>query len=214
MKVSLGKYCISMIKSIFEILFSIIVLLFLWPIILFSSLLIFIEDFNNPFFIQKRLGKNKRIFNLIKLRTMAIDSPQLGTHEVNKKLYLKSSYLLRKLKIDELPQFINVLTGNMTIVGPRPCLPSQDKLIKERDKKHVFEFTPGITGISQLKGIMMDQEDRQSTLDSLYNKIETKSLYFYLYCIVCTVYKFDRNLSLLNKIITKHTSYDEVSSSP
>ena len=203
-----------MIKRIFEILFSIVVLLTLWPIILLSSLVIFIEDFHNPFFIQKRLGKNRRIFNLIKLRTMAIDSPQLGTHEVNKKLYLKSSFLLRKFKIDELPQFVNVLIGNMTIVGPRPCLPSQDKLIMARNKAHVFKFTPGITGISQLKNIIMDQEDLQSTIDSLYDKIETKTLYFYLYCIACTVYKFDRKLSLLDKIIIKYTNYDEFSSSP
>jgi len=203
-----------MIKRIFEILFSIIVLSLLWPIILMSSLVIFFEDFHNPFFIQKRLGKNKVNFNLIKLRTMAVDSPQLGTHEVNKNLYLKSSFLLRKFKIDELPQFINVLLGNMTIVGPRPCLPSQDKLIKARDKKRVFEFTPGITGISQLKKIMMDQEDIQSTVDSLYGKIETKSLYFYLYCIASTVYKFDRNLSLINNLIKKYTNYNENSSSP
>ena len=203
-RIKLESFYKLMIKRIFEVIFSISILLLTMPIILFSSIIIFFEDFQNPLFIQPRLGKNKKIFSLYKLRTMSLKAPQLGTHEVNSALYLKSSYFIRKLKIDELPQFINVVKGEMSIVGPRPCLPSQNKLVEFRSLKGVFNFHPGITGISQLKNIMMDQEDLQSSIDSLYEKKETKTIYFYLYCMANTAIKFDRELGFLNTIISKN----------
>ena len=135
---------------------------------------------------------------------MSLEAPQLGTHEVDGALYLKSSYFIRKFKIDELPQFFNVLKGEMSIVGPRPCLPSQNKLVDARSKKAVFNFLPGITGISQLKNIMMDQEELQSSIDSLYEKEETKTIYFYLYCMANTAIKIDKKLNFLNNIISKY----------
>ena len=193
-----------MIKRIFEVFFSIFILFLTIPLILVASLIIFFEDFQNPFFLQPRLGKNKKIFMIYKLRTMSPKAPQLGTHEVNSDLYLKSSYFIRKLKVDELPQFFNVLKGEMSIVGPRPCLPSQNNLIDARSMKGVFNFLPGITGISQLKNIMMDQEELQASVDSLYEKEETTTIYFYFYCIANTAIKLDRELKFLNSIISKY----------
>ena len=193
-----------MIKRLFEVSFSIIVVFLSSPIIIIAASIIFLEDFQNPFFSQLRLGKNKKRFFLFKLRTMSIDSPQLGTHEANQDLYLKSSYLIRKLKIDELPQFINVIHGDMSIVGPRPCLPSQKKLVYARDSKGIFKFKPGITGISQLVNIMMDQENLQSSVDCLYSKKETNTIFFYFYCILNTAIRFDREQKYLRKIISKY----------
>ena len=193
-----------MIKRIFEVFFSIFILFLTIPLILVASLIIFFEDFQNPFFLQPRLGKNKKIFMIYKLRTMSPKAPQLGTHEVNSDLYLKSSYFIRKLKVDELPQFFNVLKGEMSIVGPRPCLPSQNNLIDARSMKGVFNFLPGITGISQLKNIMMDQEELQASVDSLYEKEEATTIYFYFYCIANTAIKLDRELKFLNSIISKY----------
>jgi lipopolysaccharide/colanic/teichoic acid biosynthesis glycosyltransferase len=122
-------------------------------------------------------------------------------------MYLKSSKLIRKLKIDEFPQFLNVLIGQMSIVGPRPCLPNQYKLIKERDRMNVFSHKPGITGVTQIKNIMMDQEEKQAKVDSIYNVyfgarsgvVENIKLYFY--CIYRTVLK--GNLSYIDRLIEK-----------
>lgn len=194
-----------MVKRIFEIFFSSIVLLFSFPFIFFFGLLIFFEDFKNPIFIQERLGKNKNTFHIFKLRTMKLNSPNVGTHETNEDMYLKSSKLIRKLKIDEFPQFLNVLIGQMSIVGPRPCLPNQYKLIKERERMNVFSHKPGITGVTQIKNIMMDQEEKQAKVDSIYNeyfgarsdKIENMKLYFF--CILRTVLKGD--LSYIDRLI-------------
>ena len=92
----------------------------------------------------------------------------------------------------------------MTIVGPRPCLPSQNRLIEARISKGVFNFIPGVTGIAQLMNIMMDKEELQSSLDSLYDNKETKSVFFYLYCIINTAYKFDKDLKFLkSKVVNK-----------
>ena len=189
-----------MIKRLFEIIFSLVVLILGSPIILVSSIFIFFEDFHNPFFLQKRLGKDKKVFIIFKLRTMRANVPQVGTHEVSKDLYLKSSKYIRKLKIDELPQFLNVLLGNMTIVGPRPCLPNQSRLIKARDKYKIFKFKPGITGISQLLNIMMDQESIQAKTDSIYLSKKGNDIFFYIYCIANTVFKFDRDLNYLKRM--------------
>ena len=196
-----------MVKRIFEIFFSSIVLLFSFPFMFIFGLLIFFEDFKNPIFIQKRLGKNKNTFHIFKLRTMKLNSPNVGTHETNEDMYLKSSKLIRKLKIDEFPQFLNVLIGQMSIVGPRPCLPNQYKLIKERDRMNVFSHKPGITGVTQIKNIMMDQEEKQAKVDSIYNEyfgagssiVENMKLYFY--CIYRTVIK--GNLTYIDRLIER-----------
>ena len=170
-------------------------------------MIIFFEDFKNPIFIQQRVGKNKKPFKLFKLRTMHESAPNLGTHEVDDSYHLKCSNIIRKFKIDELPQFYNVLIGEMSIVGPRPCLTNQRELIKQREIRNVFSHKPGITGIAQLKGIMMDQAEKQSSIDSKYNdffgnKRNIKSnIYLYFYCIINTVFRFDQKLTYLNKII-------------
>lgn len=197
-----------MVKRIFEIFFSSIVLLFSFPFMLIFGLIIFFEDFKNPIFIQERLGKNKNTFHIFKLRTMKLNSPNVGTHETNEDMYLKSSKLIRRLKIDEFPQFLNVLIGHMSLVGPRPCLPNQYKLIEEREKMNVFSHKPGITGVTQIKNIMMDQEAKQAKVDSIYNvyfgarsnMVENIKLYFF--CICRTVLKGD--LSYIDRLIEKN----------
>ena len=198
-----------MFKRLFEFFFSLIAIIISSPLMLFAMLIIYFEDFKNPIFSQKRIGKRKKIFTMFKLRTMNTDAPNVATHEAKSSLYLKSSTLIRKLKLDELPQFFNVLIGEMSIVGPRPCLPNQSNLIHHREKRGIFDHKPGITGISQLKNIMMDQEEYQSKVDSTYNtyfgkgSCILKNIYFYFYCILNTAIKMDKNLVYLDKIIQK-----------
>ena len=112
-------------------------LILMLPIMVFASLLIFVEDGLPIFFRQERLGKNKKIFTIYKIRTMKNDAPQLGTHAVSKNFLLKIGKFIRKIKLDEFPQLINVVIGDINLVGPRPGLVTQEILSSERDKKNI-----------------------------------------------------------------------------
>ena len=113
--------------------------------------------FDRPFFIQVRAGLNKEPFKLKKYRTLAVSTPSVPTHllkyeNVDSGWYSK---FLRRTKIDELPQVLNVLNGSMSWVGPRPCLPIQSELIALRSKAGLYRLRPGVTGIPQLTGLNM-----------------------------------------------------------
>ena len=138
----------------YDFLIAAIILFFLSPLMIFTLMICFLES-RNPIFVQVRVGKNKKAFKLIKFRTMKSDTPSLASHLVNKRSLTKFGGILRSLKIDELPQLINVLNGEMSLVGPRPCLFNQFELIKLRENYNVFSVKPGITGLSQIKGIDM-----------------------------------------------------------
>lgn len=114
-----------------------------------------IESKGPVFFKQKRIGKNKKEFMIYKFRSMRTDTPKdTPTHLLNDPdMYItKVGRFLRKTSIDELPQIINILKGNMSIVGPRPALWNQDDLIVERDKYNANSIRPGLTGLAQISG--------------------------------------------------------------
>jgi lipopolysaccharide/colanic/teichoic acid biosynthesis glycosyltransferase len=129
-------------------------LLFLWPILLIVSI-IGLFDTGSPIFIQTRVGKNQKQFKLIKFRTMSIETKSVASHLARNASITKLGKFLRKSKIDELPQLINVLKGDMSLVGPRPNLFNQVELIKERDKLGVYSVLPGVTGLAQVQNIDM-----------------------------------------------------------
>jgi len=112
-------------------------------------------DTGSPIFTQNRVGKNKKPFTLIKFRTMSIDTKSVASHLASTTSITKMGGVLRKSKLDELPQLINVLKGEMSLVGPRPCLFNQEELIEEREFRGVFEVLPGITGLAQVNEIDM-----------------------------------------------------------
>ena len=168
----------------FDIFFSIIGLIIFSPIILITIFLS-LFDTQSPFFYQKRVGINKKIFLLIKFRTMRIETPSVGSHLVDKSLITPLGYFLRRTKIDELPQLLNVLNGNMSLVGPRPCLANQRKLILERNKLGVHKVLPGITGLAQLKGINMSTPVLLAKTD--YLMIKKMNLINYFYIILLTL---------------------------
>ena len=154
------------------------VLMLMFPIMVFASLLIFVEDGLPIFFRQERLGKNKKIFTIYKIRTMKNDAPQLGTHAVSKNFLLKIGKFIRKIKLDEFPQLINVIIGDINLVGPRPGLVTQEILSSERDKKNIFNIKPGITGLAQILGYDMSNPKKLSEIDMIYMKKKSKYVNF------------------------------------
>lgn len=135
-------------------------------------------------FFQQRLGKNQRLFTLIKFRTMEINTHSVGTHLVDAKSITKLGHFLRKTKLDELPQLFNVLAGHMSLVGPRPCLLNQTELVEEREKRGVFNVRPGVTGLAQVNDVDMSTPRKLSRYDQLM--INSMSLKLYIKLIITT----------------------------
>ena len=147
-------YC-NYLKRLLDLIFSIILIAVLLPVSLLIMLIIFIDDPGNVFFLQKRVGKNKKIFNLYKFRTMKMSTPHdMPTHLlVNPEKYItRVGKFLRLSSLDELPQLINILKADMSFIGPRPALWNQEDLIKERDKYGANDVMPGLTGWAQING--------------------------------------------------------------
>ena len=154
------------ILRFFDLTIAIIGLIFLAPILLII-IIVGLFDTGLPIFLQKRVGKNMKIFTLIKFRTMHKNTPSVGTHLVNSTSKTKIGDFLRKTKLDELPQLINVVLGHMSLVGPRPCLPNQEELIEERNKRGCYRVPPGITGLAQINEIDMSTPKKLALYDSL-----------------------------------------------
>ena len=168
----------------FDICFSIIGLILFSPIM---SLIFIIGYCKNikPIFKQQRVGYKKKIFIIYKFRTMEIGTKFVATHlhkNINLSFY---NFFLRKSKLDELPQLFNVLKGDMCLVGFRPCLSSQKKLINLRNKYGVFNTKPGITGLAQLLGITMKYPRLVAKLDK--KMINVINLFNYFYYIFKTI---------------------------
>lgn len=158
-------------------------LLLLWPI-LFIVTIIGLFDTGSPIFIQTRVGKHKKPFKLVKFRTMSKDTASVASHLANNAAITKFGGFLRKSKIDELPQLINVLKGEMSLVGPRPNLFNQEELIAERDALGVYDVLPGVTGLAQVQNIDMSTPQLLAQTDK--QMIETLTLGRYFKYILMT----------------------------
>lgn len=169
---------------IFDFLFSFFGLLFLWPILVILYI-IGLFDTGSPIFVQERVGRYKKPFKLIKFRTMHVNTKSVATHLSNQASVTKFGSFLRKSKLDELPQLINVLTGDMSLVGPRPNLFNQTELIEERDKRGVYNVVPGITGLSQINEIDMSTPVELAIKDA--EMIQNLTLSDYFKYILATV---------------------------
>lgn len=144
------------------------------PVIIVAALAIALTSRGSPIFPQARVGCNERPFTCYKLRTMRLGTPNLATHEVTGSAITPVGAFLRRTKLDELPQLWNVLVGDMSLVGPRPCLPQQTELIRHRRAYGVSALRPGITGIAQINAVDMSEPERLACLDSSY--LTTQSL--------------------------------------
>ena len=131
---------------------SIMGLILALPLLVIISFFIYLEDGWPIFFKQKRLGINKEEFMIFKIRTMKKNTPELGTHDVDKSFQLRLGKVIRAIKLDELPQLLSVIKGDMSLVGPRPALFNQSTLIALRKEHGVDKLLPGITGWAQVNG--------------------------------------------------------------
>lgn len=145
----------SVCKRTFDVLLSLTVLAILSPVFLLLSLFIKLDTPGPVLFRQKRIGRGKSEFHILKFRTMKIDAPKdMPTHLLDKpEAYItRAGKFLRKTSLDELPQVFNILKGDMSMIGPRPALWNQFDLIEERDKYKANDVLPGLTGLAQING--------------------------------------------------------------
>ncbi|TEW55724.1 sugar transferase [Psychromonas sp. RZ22] len=152
-------------------------LLLLWPILLIV-VIIGLFDTGSPVFVQTRVGKNQKPFDLIKFRTMTVETKSVASHLASNASITKLGAFLRKTKIDELPQLINVLKGEMSLVGPRPNLFNQEELIKEREALGIYDVLPGITGLAQVQNVDMSTPELLAKTDKQMIDSLTLPLYF------------------------------------
>jgi lipopolysaccharide/colanic/teichoic acid biosynthesis glycosyltransferase len=138
------------------------------PLCLVLMAAIRLESPGSPLFVQNRMGRGLRPFRMLKLRTMYADTEHVASHHVGQDRITRVGRVLRKLKLDELPQVLNVIGGSMSIVGPRPCLPSQTELIDARAARGLFAYRPGVTGPAQLQGVDMSEPVRLAEVEAGY----------------------------------------------
>ena len=176
------------LKRVIDFILSLIGLIVLSPVFIILCIWIRLDSKGPIFFRQKRVGKNKKHFNILKFRTMYIDTPKdMPTHMLsNPDQYItRAGKFLRKTSLDELPQIINILKGEMAIIGPRPALWNQDDLIAERDKYGANDIKPGLTGWAQINGRDELEIDVKASLDGYY--VEHMSFLFDVKCFLGTI---------------------------
>jgi len=167
-----------------DFLFSLFGLILGFPVLLVLYI-IGLFDTGSPIFRQERVGRDKRPFTLVKFRTMSVDTVSVASHLASTSSITKFGLFLRRTKLDELPQLWNVLKGDMSLVGPRPCLFNQEELIVEREQRGVLTVRPGITGLAQVNNIDMSTPELLAETDA--RMLATFSLRDYFRYIVMTV---------------------------
>jgi len=162
---------------LFDVVFSLLGLVLGLPVLLVLWIIGLI-DTGSPIFRQQRVGRNQKPFTLVKFRTMKVDTASVASHLASADAITPFGHFLRRTKLDELPQLWNVLKGEMSLVGPRPCLFNQKELISERDSLGVNTARPGITGLAQVNGIDMSTPKLLAETDNKMLESLTISSYF------------------------------------
>ena len=166
------------VKRILDILLSVFFFILFIPLWIVIPILIKIDSKGRVIYTQKRIGRNSCLFTIYKFRTMKEGTPDIPTDEVDdpKKLVTRLGLFLRRLSIDEIPQLINILKGDMSFVGPRPALHNQDYLISLRKEKGVDRIRPGVTGLAQVNGRDALTIEQKVDFDYKYLKTATFAL--------------------------------------
>ncbi len=189
---SVGGKPLNLMKRIFDLLAGLGLILVLAPLFLLVVLAIRLNSVGPVLFRTQRVGKGNKLFTMYKFRTMRIDTPQVATHLLKEpdQFLTPIGKLLRRTSLDELPQLINVLSGEMSLVGPRPALFNQDDLIALRTAGGVHQLTPGVTGWAQVNGRDELPIPEKVKLDEWY--LKNRSLWLDLKILGMTVFKVIR----------------------
>lgn len=176
-------------KRVLDFIISLFALIILSPLFLIVSVCILISDGSPVFFRQKRVGKNNELFEIYKFRTMKRGTENVASNDLsdaNVKI-TKFGKILRATSIDELPQFLNILNGTMSLIGPRPLIPEETKIRELRQKYNVYSVRPGITGWAQVNGRDNVTAEKKALLDKEY--VEKQSLMFDIKIFFMTIHQ-------------------------
>ena len=176
------------IKRMIDVILSTLAIIILSPVLLILAIAIKLDSPGPVLFKQKRVGKNKELFEIWKFRTMRTDTPSdMPTHMLKDpdQFITKTGKFLRKTSLDELPQIFNIFTGKMSVIGPRPALWNQDDLVAERDKYNANDITPGLTGWAQINGRDELEIPVKAKLDGEY--VKRMSFLFDIKCFFKTI---------------------------
>lgn len=160
----------SIIKRIIDFTASLGVLILLSPIMLITALIIYAQDFHNPIFSHNRVGKDGKAFKFFKFRSMPVNTPNVESHEKEKISITPFGKIIRRTNIDELPQLISILKGDMSLIGPRPPIPSQTDLVEMRRKNGAIQLKPGLTGWAQVNSYDNMPDDVKAAFDGYYRE--------------------------------------------
>ena len=176
-------------KRVLDFIISLFALIILSPLFLIVSVCILISDGSPVFFRQKRVGKNNELFEIYKFRTMKRGTENVASNDLsdaNVKI-TKFGKILRATSIDELPQFLNILNGTMSLIGPRPLIPEETEIRALRQKYNVYSVRPGITGWAQVNGRDNVSAEKKALLDKEY--VEKQSLMFDIKIFFMTIHQ-------------------------
>lgn len=166
-----------MLIRLFDFFLSLLGLLLSFPVLLLLAV-VGLFDTGSPLFWQERVGRNRKPFTLVKFRTMRKDTVSVASHLASADAITPFGLFLRRTKLDELPQLWNVVKGEMSLVGPRPCLFTQEELISERARRGVLAARPGITGLAQVNNIDMSTPKLLAETDQKMLEKLTMGAYF------------------------------------
>ena len=156
-------------KRVFDIIFALIAVVFLSPLLIVITIAIYLQDLGNPFFVQQRIGRSGVLFNMYKFRSMPINTANVPSTQVQKIKITPLGRILRRTNLDELPQLFNIILGDMSIVGPRPAIPSQTRLTALR-RQGALSCRPGLTGWAQINSFDGMSIEEKAKFDNDYAK--------------------------------------------
>jgi lipopolysaccharide/colanic/teichoic acid biosynthesis glycosyltransferase len=172
------------VLRLFDIILSAVGLILASPLLLILTIA-GLFDSGSPLFRQVRVGRHQVLFTLVKFRTMKTDAAHVATHLADASAITPLGRFLRRTKLDELPQLWNVLKGEMSLVGPRPCLLNQQELIDARERLGVFEVSPGITGLAQINDIDMSTPQLLAETDArMLASLGAKDYFRYIFMTI------------------------------
>lgn len=167
-------------KRIIDLAFAVSIITLLGWLLIIIGITVRLQSRGPALFRQVRIGRSQRTFTCFKFRTMYVGTRNVGTHEVSASSVTRLGAFLRRTKLDELPQVLNILMNDMSLVGPRPSLPSQAEVVAARSRRDVYAIKPGITGLSQIRGIDMSVPENLAVSDADYLKLQSIALDWYI----------------------------------